>query len=357
MAIIGIGAIANVIAGVLERIDGVKLVAGACRTESKGRQFAEKFKCAWYPDMERMLDDEHPDAAIVCTPSGNHMPAVLACARRGIHVLCEKPLEISLQRVRQMISACESAGVLFGGIFPQRFNPVNIAIHDAIAAGRFGSIAAISAVVPWWRDDAYYAANRWQGKISLDGGGALFNQSIHSVDLLQWFAGAATPELSADDNPVEDVFAFTAVRAHDPKIIEVEDTISVSMRFQNGSLGQLLGATSMWPGNLRRLTVSGRDGTAEAVEDSLVQWRFRNESPGDEEIREKFSKPTHHAGGSADPMAITGLPHLRNIIDFFEALDENRPPLLTAREAAKSVAIVEAAYASAANHSPARVPR
>jgi UDP-N-acetyl-2-amino-2-deoxyglucuronate dehydrogenase len=357
VVIIGIGAIAHVIARALAQMPNILLTAGSCRTEAKGSAFAGEFQCDWYPNTEQMLDTECPDAAVVCTPSGNHLPAVLACASRGIHVLCEKPLEISVQRVNQMISACESAGVLFGGIFPQRFNPVNRAMYDAIAANRFGPLATLTAAVPWWRDDAYYAGNRWQGKISLDGGGALFNQGIHSIDLLQWLASASTPDLSPDENSVEEVFALSAVRGHDPKLIEVEDTIVISLRFRNGALGQLLAATSMWPGSLRRITLAGRDGTAEAVEDQLTQWRFRTEIAEDATLRQNFSESTPHAGGTSNPMAITGIPHLRNITDFFLALDENRPPLLTAREAAKSVQIVEACYASASQNRPVRMDR
>ncbi|HWB55087.1 MAG TPA: Gfo/Idh/MocA family oxidoreductase [Tepidisphaeraceae bacterium] len=352
VVIIGIGAISNVIARALGQMPNVSLVAGNCRTEAKGQTFAREFSCKWYGNTEQMLDVERPDAAVVCTPSGNHLPAVLACAKRGVHVLCEKPLEISLQRVNQMISACESAGVLFGGIFPQRFNPVNIALRDAIASGRFGSLALISATVPWWRDDAYYSKDRWQGKISLDGGGALFNQGIHSVDLIQWLASAAQSQSPSDQNPVQEVFAYTAVRAHDPELLEVEDTIVINLKFRSGVLGQLFCATSMWPGNLRRLMISGRDGTVEAVEDELTQWRFRNELSTDPATRAQFAKSTGHAGGSANPMAITGVPHLRNITDFFQALDEKRSPVLTAREAAKSVQIVEACYASASQGVP-----
>lgn len=355
VAIIGIGAIANVIAKALAQMPNVQLIAGSCRTETKGRAFADQFKCKWYPNTEEMLDTERPDAAVVCTPSGNHLPAVLACASRGIHVLCEKPLEISVERTNQMISACEKAGVLFGGIFPQRFNPVNRAIHSAIAARRFGSLAVLTTSVPWWRDDAYYSKDRWQGKISLDGGGALFNQGIHSVDLLQWLASASMPDLAPDQNPVAEVFAFSAVRGHDTNLLEVEDTITINLRFRNGALGHLLAATSMWPGNLRRLTISGRDGTAESVEDELIQWRFRSELPTDAGTKSQFSKSTGHQGGSSNPMAITGVPHLRNITDFFLALDENRPPLLTAREAAKSVAIVEACYTSASQNRPINI--
>jgi predicted dehydrogenase len=255
-----------------------------------------------------------------------------------------------------MIEACDTTGIRFGGIFPQRFNPANRALHDAARAGRFGALSVLTGIVPWWRDDAYYAPTRWQGKIALDGGGALFNQSIHTVDLLQWFAAAAMPELEREDNPVDEVFAYAGVRAHDANVVEVEDTIVIALRFRNGALGQLLGATSMWPGSHRRLIMSGRDGSAEVVEEEIVRWQFRDETPKDDAVRTRFAQPTAHAGGSSNPMAISDTPHMKNIVEFFQAMEEGRDPMLTAREAAKSVAIVQACYESARTGRPAKVP-
>src|SRR5438477_547749 len=83
-----------------------------------------------------------------------------------------------------------------------------------------------------WRDDAYYGPGRWQGSLALDGGGALINQAIHYVDLAQWIAAAAMNDLSPSQNPVEEVFAYTAKRAHDPKQLEVEDTAVAMLRFR-----------------------------------------------------------------------------------------------------------------------------
>src|SRR5205085_6082936 len=131
---------------------------------------------------------------------------VVACDKHKVHVLCEKPLEITMARVQQMIDVAERAGIVLGGFFPQRFNPAVRTIHQAAADGRFGQLSVVSATVPWWRDDDYYGGGRWQGTQKLDGGGALMNQSIHYVDLMQWFVGSA----------VEEVFAYTAKRAHDP---------------------------------------------------------------------------------------------------------------------------------------------
>src|SRR5207244_9298564 len=125
VAIIGVGAIAELIATALAEIPRVRLIAGSCRTEAKGRRFADKFNCKWFDDTPRMLDEMRPDAAVVCTPSGQHLESALACAARKVHVICEKPLEITPPRVNQMIDAARAAGIRLGAIFPQRFNPVN----------------------------------------------------------------------------------------------------------------------------------------------------------------------------------------------------------------------------------------
>ena len=303
-AIIGIGAIARIHARALAGVPGVELVAATCRTEEKGRAFAADFGCAWHADTARMLRRERPDFVTVTTPSGAHLPAVLAAARRGVHVICEKPLEISLARIDRMIAACARAGVTLGAIFPQRYNPAIAATHAAAAAGRFGTLAIAASYVPWWRDDAYYGPGRWQGTQALDGGGALMNQAIHGVDALQWIAGATMPDLAAGQNPVESVVALSAVRAHDAERLEVEDICVAVLRFRNGALGQLLAATSMFPGQLRRLLVGGRDGTVEILEEQVVGWRFRESTPDDDAIRIRCGAASGTSGGAADPMAI-----------------------------------------------------
>jgi UDP-N-acetyl-2-amino-2-deoxyglucuronate dehydrogenase len=354
-AIIGIGAIARLHARALRTIPGVELVAATCRTEEKGRAFAAEFGCTWHADTARMLRREKPDFVTVATPSGAHLEAVVAAARRGAHVICEKPLEITLKRVDRLIAAAAKGGVTLGAIFPQRFNPVVRAVRDAAADGRFGQLALVSSTVPWWREDSYYGPGRWQGTKALDGGGALMNQSIHGVDALQWIAAAAQPDLPRDENPVESVMAFTAVRAHDPARLEVEDTCVAVLRLRNGGLGQLLAATSLFPGSLRRFLVGGRDGTAEIHEEQLVTWRFRGEDAADDATRQRFGGTSGTSGGAADPMAINDACHARNFAAFLDAVKAGRRPELDGVEGRKAVAIVEACYRSARTGRPARV--
>jgi predicted dehydrogenase len=354
-AIIGIGAIARMHARALADIPGVELVAATCRTEEKGRGFAAEFGCQWYADTAKMLRREKPDFVSVATPSGGHLPAALAAFRRGVHVICEKPLEITLARIDRMIAAADRAGVTFGAIFPQRFNPVVQAVHAAAAAGRFGTLAVAASYVPWWRDDAYYGPGRWQGTKALDGGGALMNQSIHGVDALQWITAATMPGLAAGENPVESVVAMTAVRAHDAERLEVEDTCVAILRFRNGGLGQLLAATSLFPGQLRRFLIGGRDGTAEILEEQLVTWRFRSDLPDDAAIRERCGGSSGTSGGAADPMAINYSCHTRNFESFLDAVRAGRTPELDGREGRKAVAIIEACYRSARTGRVAKV--
>ena len=354
-AIIGIGAIARLHARALADIPGVTLVAATCRTEEKGRAFAAEFGCVWHGDAASMLRREKPDFVTVATPSGAHLEAALAAIRRGTPVICEKPLEITLKRVDRMIAAADRRGVPLGAIFPQRFNPVVATVQAAAAAGRFGQLAIAASYVPWWRDDAYYGPGRWQGTKALDGGGALMNQSIHGVDALQWIAGATMPGLAPGENPVESVVALTAVRAHDAERLEVEDTCVAILRFKNGGLGQLLAATSLFPGSLRRLLVGGRDGTAEILEEQLVSWRFRAEQPDDDEIRTRLGGTSGTSGGAADPMAINYSCHTRNFEQFLAALREGKRPPLDGLEGRKAVAIVEACYKSGRTGRPAKV--
>jgi len=347
IAIAGIGAVAEVHALAIGDIEGASVVAGSCRTEETGREFADEFDCAWYEDTGEMLDAEEPGVLSVCTPSGAHLEPTLAAAERGVHVLCEKPLEITPERIDEQIAACEAADVRLGGIFQQRYNPVVSTVHEAAAEGRFERPAALNAYVPWWRDDEYYRG-AWQGVEELDGGGALMNQSIHGVDAIQWMAGATT---EGTGNPVKEVFAYTDTLAHDDDIIETEDTAVAVLKYENGAVGQLLGATSMYPGSLKRLQVAGRDGTAEILEDELVTWQFREEREDDQEIRERFTA-TESGGGAADPMAIDYSNHTKNIRDFLESVDNDEPYMLDGAESRKSVEIITAVYESAERGEP-----
>lgn len=348
IGIIGVGAIAGMHGRAIGDIADAEIVAACCRTEEKGRAFCTEYGGEWFRSAEQLLDEAKPDVVTICTPSGAHLEPALAALKRGVHVLCEKPIEINLERAQQMVDAENASTARLGGIFPQRFNPVVMAAHQAAAAGRLGSLGFSTAYVPWWRDDEYYAPSRWQGTMALDGGGALMNQSIHAVDAMLWLAAAAGAGRAVE------AYGYTAKRGHDPELIEVEDAAVASVRFENGALGLILASTAMWPGGAMRFHVGGRDGTIEIHEKELVTFAFRNEEPGDAELRQRFGKAVG-AGGAADPMAIDYSNHTRNIEDFLAAIEADRPSAVDANEAWKALAVIRAVYESAESGKPVAV--
>lgn len=348
IGIVGVGAIAGIHAKALRDIEGAELVAFCNGREPRVSEFRAENGGEYFDDIHAMLDGAKLDVVTVCTPSGVHMEPTVAALERGVHVLCEKPIEINLERARRMIDAERASSATLGGIFPQRFNPVVVAANEAAKAGRFGTLAVANAYVPWWRDDAYYGPNRWQGTKQLDGGGALINQSIHAIDTMLWLADAAGAGRAVE------VSGYANMLCHNPEHIEVEDSGAAAVKFESGAVGVILGSTAMWPGGAMRFHLGGRDGTIEIHEQELVTWAFRDEQPDDETTRERFGSKKGKGGG-ADPMAIDYSNHTRNIADFLTAIDEGRPSAVSAAEAWKALAVIRAIYDSAETGKPAAV--
>ena len=168
------------------------------------------------------------------------------------------------------------------------------------------------------------------------------NQSIHAIDLLQWYAGKAS-----------EVQAYTATLSHTG--IEVEDTGAAVLKFENGAIGVIEGSTSVYPGFLKKIEICGTDGSAVLEEESITTWKFREERPEDEEIRRQFMDKTAAGGGAADPKAINYKGHMMQFDDFASAVREGRVPAVTGESAAESVGIVCAIYESARTGRPVRV--
>jgi predicted dehydrogenase len=192
-----------------------------------------------------------------------------------------------------------------------------------------------SCYVKWNRTAEYYTG--WKGKLSEDGGGALINQAIHGVDLLQWFAGM----------PVE-VFAWTTQRVHR---IESEDTCVAALKFGSGAFGSIEASTALWPGFSRRIEICGENGSAVMEDDDITSWEFRSPLPGDEQLRATTESGTMGSGAAA-PMAIKNEGHVRQIQDFIDGIRDRRPFFIEGREARKSVALVRAIYESASSGKP-----
>jgi predicted dehydrogenase len=276
------------------------------------------------------------DIVTIATPSGAHMEPAVEAAKYGKHVICEKPLEITLERIDKMIEAHEKAGTMLGGIFNFRFNETFLHIRRAVREGRFGTITCASVWVPWWRNESYYT-DSWHGTMSLDGGGALMNQAIHMIDILQHLIG-----------PVESLKGYTATLAHN---IEAEDTGAAILRFRNRALGIIYGTTASFPGQFRRLEITGTNGTVVQVENSLKVWQFADQTAADAEIL-KMYQGIEGGGGVSDPAAIPFEPHARNIRAFITALETGSKFEINGPEARKAVEIILGIYSSSATGKP-----
>ena len=337
--IVGLGMIARFHAKAIAATSGAELTAVFSRDKKKARDFSEEFGAAPYTDLDKFLDHANLDAISICTPSGNHLEPCIAAAKAKKHVVCEKPLEINTTRIDKMISACRSSNVLLSGIFPRRFNSSTRLLKDAIDANRFGEINMADAYIKWWRSQAYYESGDWRGTWRLDGGGALMNQSIHTIDLLLYLMG-----------PIDNVRAETRRCGHTS--IEVEDTAVALCEFQSGAIGVIQGSTASWSktGHPAEIHITGSRGSVFMADDCFRVWEFVDESEEDQVIRNKFMlQKGLIAAGGADPSAIDYSWHARNYEDIVYALTNEVNPKITGEEARRAVAVVEAIYESAAS--------
>jgi len=257
----------------------------------------------------------------------------MAAARAGKHVLVEKPLEVTTNRCDRLIKECEKHDVYLGTIFPSRFHRSAILMKEAIEQGRFGRIAVADAIVKWYRTQQYYDSGAWRGTWQLDGGGALMNQAIHSVDLLLWMMG-----------PVRSVTAMTALRAHER--IQVEDTAVACLEFASGALGTIVATTAAYPGSLKRIEIAGSHGSAVLEEEAIVRWDFAKPHRSDAKILADMKGNTT-GGGASDPAAIGHAAHRELFKDFSRAIVAREYSLIDGAEGRRSVALINAIYRSA----------
>lgn len=332
--IIGCGMIANFHARAIRDIEGAKLLACYNPTAPKAEKLAAEYGCTAYTDLDKMLAHPGINVVTIGSPSGAHMEPCLAAAEAGKHVIVEKPLDVTLERCDRMIAACEKAGVKLATIFPSRYHGSARLMKRAVEQGRFGKLALGDAYVKWYRTQQYYDSGAWRGTWKLDGGGALMNQAIHSVDLLLWLMG-----------PVAEVSAHTAMLAHER--IEVEDVAVASLRFASGALGVIEATTAGFPGSLKKIEITGSTGTAILEEEDIIKWHFAESTTEDEQIRQEMLGKTKTGGGAADPAAIGHHAHAALFRDVLASITDGKPLSIDGREGRRSVELILAIYESA----------
>ena len=329
IGILGGGNISDTHARAAAAIPGVRVVACYGGNREKSAKIAAQHGAAIYEDLDRFLDHQPMEIVAIGSPSGLHAQQGIAAARRGLHVLSEKPLDITTRRADELIEACAAAKVKLGVFFQDRLRPAIVEIKGMLDHGELGKPVMIAGRVRWYRPPEYYSGSRWRGTWELDGGGALMNQAIHTVDLVQWMFG-----------PVARVSAAVATRVHE---IQVEDTAAAVLEFTSGAIGTLEAATSLFPGYPRRLEVTGSEGTIILEDDRIVRRDLRS-ATGVPSAAAPEKPPPENV---ASPVVSDASAHQRVIEDFIQAIRHDTVPATDGREARHSVELVETIYAAA----------
>jgi UDP-N-acetyl-2-amino-2-deoxyglucuronate dehydrogenase len=325
IGLIGGGNISETHARAAKAIPGVEIAAVFGPSLSKIERLCREYGGTPYTQFDSFLKHRPMKFVVIGSPSGVHAEQGIAAAENGLHVLTEKPIDISTARAEALIDAADHAGVKVGVLFQDRLKPNILRMKRAIESGLLGKTILVEARVKWYRPPEYYANSKWRGTLAMDGGGALINQGIHTVDLLLWMFG-----------DVSRVQARTATLLHP---IEGEDTVVATLEFASGALGVLHATTAAYPGYPRRLEASGSNGTIVLEQDRIVSADLRS---GAEELLRNDSRDENLSASSAVVSDVRG--HQAMIEDFIRAIETGSSPACDGREGRSSIELVEAIY-------------
>jgi UDP-N-acetyl-2-amino-2-deoxyglucuronate dehydrogenase len=328
IGLIGGGNITETHARAARAIPGVHIAAIYGTNGAKIDRLSREYGGKPYLDFEAFLSHRPMDLVAIGSPSGLHAPQGIAAAQRGLHVLTEKPIEITTARADALIGAAQRAGVKLGVMFQDRTRPETRRLKKWIDDGMIGKPLLADARVKWYRPPEYYAESRWRGTLGLDGGGALINQAVHTVDLLLWMLG-----------DVSRVQACTATTLH---AIEGEDTALAILEFAAGTLGVLQATTAAYPGYARRLEITGTEGTVMLENDRIIAADLRTAPAG---VLASVAPDDNQRASS--PLVSDFSGHQAIFEDFLRAIEQDSVPLCDGREGRRSIALVESIYQAA----------
>ena len=339
VGLLGTGAIANKHAQAYRNI-GFELVACSNKTEARGRDFAQRWGAEFvshYQDLCRYPDLDYID---VCAFPNFHLEPVRECAEIGRPVLVQKPVATNLADAREMIRLTRDAGVPFGVVSQHRFDDSTIFLRRALGAGRLGKLLEADAYIKWFRSDEYYS-RPIKGSWETEGGGALINQAIHQVDVLQYLMG-----------PVASVFGMWEIGARHQ--IESEDLVNALLAYRSGAKGVIQASTAMWPGYTERIEIHGTKGSAIISGDRLTAWNVLEDA--DANRLDPAPVASNVASGASDPMAISLTPFERQFEDFAQAIRNKGQPSVDGLEGYRALATVLSVYQSCREQKPVSVP-
>ena len=338
--LVGTGLVAPFHANSIRASKGGRLVGVCDVNRERADKLAATYSARAYYDMGEML--KNPEIQVVCvlTPNHLHHDAVMKCAQAGKHVIVEKPPAMSLKETDAMIVACAKAGLKFACTVQCRVRKAIRAMKKAITEGRFGRLLHADAIMKWFRTTEYYHSDPWRSS-RRSGAGVTVQHAFHYIDLLQYLAG-----------PVASVEARMSNLAHPS--VKLEDTLLALVTYANGALGVVQASTALWPGTDVRIEINGENGTAIMAGEKMATWKFRDERPEDEQIRQLGNAAQATAAGS--PTAFGYADHLVVIQDMIDAIREDREVIIPVRTVRPSVELALALYQSAARNRKVNLP-
>lgn len=335
IGILGGGNISLTHARAALEIDGIKVTAVHGQNVERAAKIAELAGASFHRDLNSFLGHRPTEIVLIGSPSGLHAEHGTAAARHGLHVLVEKPIETTTAKADALIEACRIEHVKLGVFFQDRTAPDIVKLKEVISSGDLGRPLLISASVRWYRPPDYYRNSRWRGTWALDGGGALMNQGIHTIDLLLWLFG----EISAVSGK-----AITAYHN-----IEVEDTVVATFEFANGALGNLEASTCSFPGFSRRIEMTFSNGTIVLQDDQIRSVDLKSPLSG---VVASGTASENERNATAVVSRTDG--HRKVIENFIKAISSGGVPLCDGGEGRKSVEVVSAVYESSRSGLPVR---
>ncbi len=335
-AVIGCGMIAAYHIAAIRALPDAELAGVCSRTYEKAAEFARLHRTKAYGSIQEVWDDPAVDAVCVCTPSGLHASLALEAIAHGKHALLEKPLALTVEDCDRIIREAKKKGVLVGVVSQLRFSPAIQQTKKAMERKVLGKLVCADLYMKYHRSQTYYDSGSWRGTKAMDGGGALMNQGIHGVDLLQYLAG-----------PITTIYARAKTMT---RSIEVEDTLCAVTEFKNGAMGVIQATTGIYSGFSRRLELCGENGTIILEEDRILLW----------DVADDKGLPHDTTGGmdvrsSSDPTLIGLAGHRRQLANFTAAVQGREALLVDGAEGRKALRIILGAYRSAAEDRPVRV--
>jgi len=326
IGIIGTGSIVNTYIKCIDELSETRLIGLYTKSDDRVKEAEVLFGRPVFSDLHKFLGHAEIDIICVCNESGGHGEAIKKSAEAGKHVLCEKPLEVTPQKIDEAIAVCKSHGVILGCALQNRCGDDYRAVEKTISEGKLGKLLMGNAHINWYRPEAYYKNNPWRGTKKLDGGAAFINQGIHTIDLLINLMG-----------PVKSVFGNMKTMVHD---IEGEDVGIGVLNFENGAMGTVTAGTALFPGYPERLEFYGEEGSILLEGGKIVYWNVQGVPPPETLSNES------NASGASDPTNIGHNNHKLVIKDMVDAIKERRSPMVDGIEARKAVKVITSLYKS-----------